>query len=184
MAEYRLDVRPILDEVGGSIHVVDTLEIEVLVVGEETFTLREPARFDVHISNAGEAFVSTGRVAAAVVATCSRCLCEFDTEITGEVEGYWPRPGHDVPEEEDVTGEVDAENRIDLWPALIAALVVEAPFAPLHDEECAGLCAGCGADLNIGPCECTRQETASDHPFAKLKGLLGEEDEGPGDGEG
>lgn len=180
MAEYRLDVRSILDEVGGSIHVVDTLDIPELVVGEETFTLREPARFDVHISNVGEAFVPTGRVKAPVTATCSRCLCEFDTEITGDVEGYWPRPGHTPPEEEDVTGELDSEMRIDLAPALIAALVIEAPFAPLHDEDCAGLCPECGADLNEGPCACTSDRASDDHPFAALKGLLNEE---KGDGE-
>lgn len=181
MAEYRLDIRPILDEVGGSLHVVDTLDLGALAVGDETFTLRKPARFDIHVSNAGEAFVSTGRITAPVTATCSRCLCEFDTEIAGDVEGYWPRPGHVVAQEDDVTGQVDAEGAIDLGPALLAALVVEAPFAPLHDEACAGLCARCGADLNVGPCECPSGEVPEDHPFAKLKGLLGEE---PGDGEG
>jgi uncharacterized protein len=49
--------------------------------------------------------------------------------------------------------------------------VLEAPFAPLHDEECAGICPECGADLNQGPCGC---ETAvrGPHPFAALEGLL------------
>lgn len=180
MAEYRLDVRSILDEIGASIHVVDTLDLGSLTVGEETFTLLEPARFDIHISNAGEAIVPTGRITAVVRATCSRCLCDFETEIQGEIEGYWPRPWHTPPEKEDVTGEVDGEGKIDLGPALVAALVVEAPFAPLHDEACAGLCATCGEDLNAGPCSCAHDEVSEDHPFAKLKELLGED---AGDGE-
>lgn len=175
MAEYRLDIRPILDEIGGSIHVVDEFDLDTLTVGEETFILTAPARVDVHISNAGEAFVSTGRVSARVRATCSRCLCEFETEIAGDVEGYWPRPGHAVPDDADVTGDVDSELRIDLAPALVAALVVEAPFAPLHDPECAGLCPECGADLNEGPCGCGQGDVSDDHPFAQLKELLADE---------
>lgn len=172
MSEYRVDVRPILDEIGGSLHIQDVLDLGELVVGDETFTLTEPARFDVNVTNAGEALIPTGRVVAPVTATCSRCLCDFQTEIVGEVEGYWPRPGQHVPEEEDVSGTVDAEGRIDLAPILIAALVVEAPFAPLHDEDCAGLCPTCGADLNQGPCACDEAHVSQDHPFAALKDLL------------
>ncbi len=188
MAEYRLDVRPILEQVGGSVHASDVFELDKLVVGDETFVLTEPARFDVFISNAGEALVSTGHISAAVRATCSRCLCDFETVINGDVEGYWLRPGDTAPEDEDVTGTVDEDSSIDLEPALMAALVVEAPFAPLHEEDCAGLCATCGADLNEGPCDCGQEGVSDEHPFAALKTLLNEDatdtaDEGRNDPE-
>lgn len=175
MAEYRLDVRPFLDDVGGGSHVADLLVFDQLVVGTETFTLREPARFDVTVSNAGDGIVAIGTVAASVTATCSRCLCEFGTEISAEVEGFWLRPGDVAPEDTDISGEVDAEGAIDLAPALIAALVVEAPFAPLHDEACAGLCTRCGADLNTEECSCV-ESVPSDHPFAALQGLLSDQE--------
>jgi hypothetical protein len=99
MSEYRLDVRPILDEVGAGVEVSDTLDLGTLVVGEESFPLREPAYFDVSVSNAGDGIVAIGSVTAPVRATCARCLCEFDHDIVGDVEGYWPRPGHEIPEE-------------------------------------------------------------------------------------
>lgn len=174
MIQYRLDVRPFLDEVGAGPHLTETVELSQLAVGDEVFEVTGPVSFDVTVSNAGEALVAYGSVTAPVKATCVRCLCAFDTEITGEVEGYWPRPGHPAPADQDVTGEVDQSGAIDLGPALTAALIVEAPFAPLHSEECAGLCARCGADLNEGPCGC---EALSDdaHPFVGLKDLLGDE---------
>lgn len=177
MAEYRLDVRPILEEIGGGVQARDTLELDTLVVGDETFTLREPIAFDVMVSNAGEGLVAIGSVTARVTATCSRCLCEFPTEIEGDVEGFWLRPGDEMPEDQDVSGAVDAEGRIDLAPALLAALVIEAPFAPLHDEECKGLCARCGADLNIEECTCAA-DVDSEHPFAALKGLFESDETG------
>lgn len=176
MVEYRLDVRPFLDDVGGGTHVTDTLEIDDFKVGEECFVVNAPIAFDVTVSNAGEALVAVGTVKAAVTATCSRCLCDFPTEIVGDVEGYWPRPGHPVPEGEDVTGEVDSAGSLDLGPALMSALVVEAPFAPLHDEDCAGLCLKCGADLNEGACGCDADIDPA-HPFAGLRSLVDTEDD-------
>jgi len=175
MPEYRLDVRPFIDDVGGGVQVDDTIQIDELVVGDERFVMRGPVSFSVSVSNAGEMLVAIGSVTAPVVANCSRCLCDFDTQIVGDVEGFWERPGQEVPEDVDLSGEVDMEGRIDLAPALIAALVVEAPFAPLHDEECAGLCATCGADLNVEECGC-QQPSEGGSPFEALKGLFVEED--------
>ena len=57
MPEYMVDVRRILEEIGGSVHAEDILDLDVLQVGEERFDLLEPARFDIYISNAGEALV-------------------------------------------------------------------------------------------------------------------------------
>lgn len=176
MAEYLLDVRPILDRIGASVHATDTFDLDVLTVGEETFVPLEPARFDVIISNAGEGLVPIGSVTAHVRAACVRCLVEFDLDISGDIEGFWLRPEDVAPEDQEITGQVDSEGRIDLAPALMATLVVEAPFAPLHDEECAGLCPSCGADLNEEPCGCA-EEPSEDHPFAKLKDLVSDKTE-------
>lgn len=181
MKPYTVDVRSILEDMGGSISVNDTLEMDALVVGEEKFELREPVSFSVTISNAGTGIVVYGTVHADVTATCSRCVCSFDDEIDGDVEGVYTRYDQE-PLGDEGTGVVDTEGRIDLSPALLAGLVIEAPFAPLHDDECAGLCAGCGIDLNTEQCECDKQPS-SDHPFAALRSLLSSEDEGEQDGD-
>lgn len=177
MFNYNVDVREIVEEIGASVYADAPLSLDVLDVGEEHFTLRQPAMVNVTISNAGEGLVAYGTVSAEVTATCSRCLCEFPTVIEGEVEGFYLRPGerahHDAEEE---VGAVDMNGMVDLGPALLAALVIEAPYAPLHDEECQGLCPTCGTDLNAGPCSCDH-EVDPDHPFAGLAGLLGGEEE-------
>ncbi len=173
MEHHYLDVRSILEIVGGYIGVTEDLELDDLTVGDVTFTMRGPAHVDLGVSNAGEGIVAHGTVVAPVVATCVRCLCDFETELSGDVDGFYLRPGDVIPEgsEDEYTGAVDDAERIDLLPALLAALVLEAPFAPLHDEECAGLCIECGADLNVEQCGCDSKPDAS-HPFAALEGLL------------
>jgi uncharacterized protein len=169
---YTVNVADILEVLGASTVVDGSFELERLQVGAEEFVLREPVRFSVTLTNTGTSVIGMGRVVAAVSATCSRCLCEFPTEIDAEVDGFYVRPGAEegVPEEQEVEY-IDGEGIIDILPSMMAALVLEAPFAPLHDEECAGLCVSCGADLNEGPCGCDA-DTEVAGPFAALKTLL------------
>lgn len=171
-ATYRVDVAPVFEVLGESFDVSDDLEIPALDVGAETFVALGPAHFDITVTNTGTAIIAMGSVSMPVSATCARCLCEFPTEITAEVDGFYVSPGHDegLPEEQEVEY-IDAENRIDILPAIVSALVLEAPFAPVHDEECAGICATCGADLNEGSCGCG-DEAGIDQPFSALGKLL------------
>jgi len=176
MDTFRVDVKSILDDLGGTIEVADTFPLDDLDVGDEHFALREPVRFDVTLTNGGTGIIAMGTVTAEVTATCARCLVEFPLTLTGDVDGYYIEPGNidNIPEEQEVE-ELDADGYIDLLPALMEALILEAPFAPLHDEDCAGICPECGADMNVAPCDCASAPDKS-NPFAALGSLL--EDEG------
>jgi DUF177 domain-containing protein len=171
---YRVDIADISENLGESIAVSDDLPLQTFVVGAETFTPTGPLHFDVTITNTGTAVIAMGTASLPVLATCVRCLVEFPTEIAAEVDGFYVRPGHEegVPEEQEIEY-IDAEDHIDILPAVMAGLVLEAPFAPLHDEACAGICPRCGADLNQGPCGCDSAEEDG-HPFEALRELIGE----------
>jgi len=92
------------------------------------------------------------------------------------VDGYYVEPGdtENIPDEQEY-GEIDAEGYVDILPAVMGALVLEAPFAPLHADDCAGICPECGTDMNTEPCDCDTMPD-KDNPFAALGGLL---DSGP-----
>ncbi len=168
-----VDVSPILEVLGESVEFSGEFELESFSVGVEVFALRGPVRYDMAITNTGTAVLAMGRAKAPVVAMCSRCLCDFPAEIAADVEGFYVLPGReaDVPEEQAVEYILQG-GTIDLGPAIMAALVLEAPFAPLHDEECAGICPTCGADLNEGPCACMEEHHAGASPFRVLSRLL------------
>lgn len=57
---------------------------------------------------------------------------------------------------------------VDLEPLIKEQLILAVPYAPLCREDCLGLCAQCGADLNQGSCGC---EKPIDPRFEALKGL-------------
>ena len=177
MHPYRVDVSSILEDLGASEYVDGAFPLDRLLVGDAEFWLLEPARFAVTLTNTGSGIVVTGAVSARATTECSRCLEPFELLITGEVEGFYVQHGleTDVPEEQEVEL-IFPDNTIDLAPALLAALTVEAPFAPVHDESCAGLCPLCGCDLNVEHCDC-HDAVPETHPFAALRDLL-EEDPG------
>ncbi|NTW27909.1 MAG: DUF177 domain-containing protein [Coriobacteriia bacterium] len=174
-----VDVSPILGDLGATVVVSGELQVDDLTVGAEEFIVRGPAKYEITVTHTGTAIVAYGGVSLPTVATCARCLCEFPLDINGEVEGFYVFPGKDsdVPEEQEVEY-INSDETVDLAPAMLAALVLDAPFAPLHAEDCAGICLECGADLNEGTCGCGRGDGAPGHPFSALRTLVDQDSAG------
>lgn len=170
MFSILVDLRPVIDDTGGCVDVESDVRFDALVVGGERFEALGPAHVSATVSNVGSGFAAMGTVTARVRASCARCLCEFETVLEGEIEGLYLSPGQEADEAE-MAEEVSQDGFIDLGSAIQAALTIAAPFVPLHDEQCAGLCPRCGADLNFEQCSCSGQVDDS-HPFAGLASLL------------
>ncbi len=102
-----------------------------------------------------EGILVSGSVEAGARLQCARCLRAFSSGLSVKVcELFADGPGR--PAEDDAyaaDGEV-----IDLEPMLRDALTLALPLRPLCREACAGLCGGCGQDLNDAPCGCAHEE--------------------------
>lgn len=167
-----VDIRDILHDLAASISAVGELDLGVLSVGDEDFELVEPATYDVLLTNAGTGVVASGTVTARVNMQCSRCLVDFESTLVGEVEGFYASSHTDeLPDDQEVYP-IKGEGHIDIGEPLLAALTIEAPFAPLHDPDCKGICPQCGTDLNITTCACVPVPAEKPGPFDKLKELL------------
>lgn len=172
---YKVDVRAIFEEFGSDIALDAEVELAQIDIGEESFMPLAPARIDAHLTQAGAGIVLSGTLAVTVQAVCSRCLREFPLDVSAELEGFYIQPGQEteLPEEQEYAFVEDG--LVDIADALMAALALELPFAPLHAEDCPGICPQCGADLTGGPCACKPDLSRS--PFSVLAELLG--DDGP-----
>ena len=62
------------------------------------------------------------------------------------------------------------EHWIDTEGPIRDETVLALPLAPVCRQDCKGICALCGADLNTSPCQ--GHEDAESSPFAVLKDLL------------
>jgi uncharacterized protein len=169
---YLFVTRGVLDALSDSCVVSDTLDLTEVRLGEDVFSPLAPATFSVTLSNTGAGIVASGTARATYRTRCVRCLCEYDSEVCADVDGFYVELGDDADLPEEQEREFIIDDRVDLEPAIVQSLVLSLPFAPLHSPDCAGLCASCGADLNDGPCACAPETGGS--PFAALKQLLGD----------
>ncbi len=110
-----------------------------------------------------------GEIEAPIHLVCNRCLTEWEEELVVEMRQLFAR---DYAEDAYLVEEqsVDLENPIRDEVSLVL------PLVSLCREDCQGLCATCGADLNTAPCQGHGGEDASPEedasPFAVLKDLL------------
>ncbi|MFP4459664.1 MAG: YceD family protein [Candidatus Zixiibacteriota bacterium] len=51
-----------------------------------------------------------------------------------------------------------AGTHLDLSPAIRQEIIMNVEDYPTCSEDCLGLCPDCGANLNIGPCECEKED--------------------------
>ena len=127
----------------------------------------------------GSSVIVTGKAHADVELRCGRCLEHLKTGIDADVNiTYLPEienkdvsEKHKLSEEELNTGHY-SDNIIDISGLMREFVSVNIPIKPLCSEECKGLCAQCGTNLNAGNCEC--KDEVIDERWSKLKNLLKE----------
>lgn len=127
------------------------LEVAGTVVGEDS-----EARADVVLCSLEGGVEVSGTVAATWEGSCRRCLVEVTGLVEADVrELYRQRRRRETTDADEETYPLDSE-MLDLRPLVRDALLLELPLAPLCRDDCAGLCADCGANLNEGTCMCGR----------------------------
>jgi uncharacterized protein len=91
---------------------------------------------------------------------CDRCCSSFSRRIQGEVKTLYTRETlkSGALDRSDIRIIPAGENELNLSADLIDALLLALPAKILCREDCAGLCPGCGADLNRTTCGCGGQE--------------------------
>ena len=121
------------------------------------------------VNHAG-ALVLNGTARSELDLVCDRCGKEFSREKVVALDMLLA----DELEQEDSEDEIFLldVNELDLDKLVTTAFVLAMDTKNLCSEDCKGLCAKCGADLNLGPCGC-RPEV--DPRLAALAQLLDKE---------
>ncbi|MCS6303322.1 MAG: DUF177 domain-containing protein [Nitrospira sp.] len=130
----------------------------------------------------------TGVVEGTAIRQCVRCLKDFADPLAFSLRVAYEREAkspnavakRDDPRKKKSAGPPEGEaeeqnddlyyftgDHLELAPMLREQLILAAPMHPLCSEECRGLCARCGKDLNEGPCRCGEEPTGS--PFQVLR---------------
>lgn len=185
MSSLAFEVPPELFAAAESSSFGGVYALPKLQAGPDTFCFIEPLRWDVTVTNTGGALLVAGTVRGTGETECARCLDKFPIDVCGDVEGYFVIGEAARPEdlEEDEFELLGDDNIIDLEPLIVAAVLVDLPLLPLCRDDCQGICADCGVNLNQEQCDCATkhaerdvQEAAAANPFAALSQLRFDEE--------
>ncbi len=122
-----------------------------------------------------------GNITGRVTLQCSRCLIEFEKDLSVDVDlTYLPieemgdEEAHELsPDESDIA--FYRNDEIDIEDVIREQLILNLPMKPLCSDDCKGLCPVCGEDLNLQNCSCNK--TSIDPRFEILKKLLSDRKE-------
>lgn len=129
-----------------------------------------PVTAELELEAAAGGVVARGRARSPAVLLCNRCLGATVRPVEAEITQLFavPRAGPAQPVGYD---SVKPDGWIDFGPLLRDEISLSVPLVSLCREECRGMCATCGADLNAGECG-GHAEKPVPSPFAELKNLL------------
>lgn len=138
----------------------------------DVFDLKAPIKYEVCITNTGDAFLISGKAKADATTACSRCLEQIDVTLDATIDAYYMIEKPENYETEVNEFEVlPPDHNIDLGELILRSMVVDAPSKPICKDDCKGLCPRCGKNLNDGPCACKDDEPDETNPFSVLKDL-------------
>ncbi|MFC1917949.1 DUF177 domain-containing protein [Chloroflexota bacterium] len=151
----QINVSQLLKDIVGA-----TREYEIKDAFTDTDGNTSPIQGKVKLTHTQRGILVKGNLQTGAVLNCSRCLCQFHAPIRIALEEEYaqlvdvtsgtplPLPG------EAGTFTIDEHHILDLTEAARQYRELAIPMKPLCDEDCAGLCPSCGANLNQGTCSC------------------------------
>jgi uncharacterized protein len=114
-----------------------------------------PIRYELTAQAVSNRLIVTGKLRARMTFRCSRCAVAFQRDVSDPAVQFV----HEL---------ADRSESVELTPDIREAILLAFPSHPVCREDCKGLCAQCGADLNQGPCGCVQPK---DRRWNALDGL-------------
>ena len=151
-----------IDEVAKElVYEESTDSLNTLLLHGQVCDFEFPAAAEVHVDyyRAGQELFFQGHIDGSVIGHCARCLEEYTFQL-GKDFFIVLVPRANMPEEVELSGdELDLSfyegDQVDLSPLVREQIILALPTRPLCRDDCKGLCASCGVNLNTQACSCT-----------------------------
>jgi len=127
---------------------------------DNPFGLAAPVNLRLKVQKDKDRYRLVGAVSTVLDLTCSRCLEPYQLPVDSRFDvRYLPHAqvagdAEREVEEDDLSDAYYRDDVIDLGQLMDEQFYLALPMKPLCREDCKGLCASCGADLNAGACQC------------------------------
>lgn len=174
----RLDLSEIVRTTG----MQQVYEINEQPYADADIEFISPIKGTITITNSGKLLLARGDFNTSIEMECARCLADVRQPVHGEIEEQYSITDVDAAGGKDVVPAIvaDEENEVPegLFDGTVMnvnvlirqAAILDAPWSVLCKDDCAGLCAVCGKNKNLGACDCAPD--GSHRPFAALPELF------------
>ena len=150
------------------------IQVGTLSQGEHTYSFQAPAadiglgsefredvRVNVSLEKTSSEIALTARIQTSGAFTCDRCVAPFSLSLSPSYRMYyvWDAAGAQGLDPSEVQVVQPGLNVIDISDDVRQTILLAVPLKLLCREECRGLCAGCGVNLNTDACRCQAAET-------------------------
>ncbi len=95
-----------------------------------------------------------GEFGGRIKTACRRCLAALEIEVSERLDVLFDPKASWADEDWSLYALDATADELDLRGSVRERFLLAVPEFPLCSEDCSGLCAHCGADLNEGPCGC------------------------------
>lgn len=135
-------------------------------------------RVELDIILSDNIYYCQGQIECDAKLDCSRCLEPYQVSINGKIDFSLQELSEKHPVDKDEVPENEilltpGTKEIDISQPIREALILEIPLKPICADSCLGLCALCGNNKNIKPCDCRDEKTES--RWDGLKNILREQ---------
>lgn len=163
MTVMRVDISNIAKINGASLEIEFFETLDNMELTDKAYIFDKPVTFKGFIVNVKGTFLLKGSLKVEYRTKCYRCL----KAITGRMETpIRERFSKNLKETDDEIYPYKG-NEIDITKALTDNIILNLPMKQVCMEDCKGLCASCGIDLNKEQCGC-KEDNISPH-FEDLK---------------
>jgi uncharacterized protein len=163
----QFNVAQLLKQGGSSMrtYVIENARVPAL---EQEFNLAEPLNGKIKFIKTDKEIFVTGLLHTSLVMPCTRCLEDVQVPLEFDLEETF-NPTVDVmtglklslPDDPDPATLISDQHILDLSEVARQAIHLYEPGQVLCREDCQGLCAQCGANLNLETCDCNKEEIDS-----------------------
>jgi uncharacterized protein len=171
-------LRPLLADItADGLSLVGEVTAEELDLTEDDAVVRGPLAVSLDLTNVEGLVAVTGVLEGTIIRECVRCLKEYEDPLAFSLRAAFvpepkstPRHPKRVDPRKARAEVVEAEpeeepddqyqyqgNQLELASMLREHVILSAPMQPLCSDDCLGLCARCGKNLNEGSCQCAAE---------------------------
>jgi len=144
-----LDLREIIGVPGGKVRFDYEPDMTEAAYGS-IVSVEPPSRAAGNVTNRAGVLTFSANVDANCVCVCARCLKEFVHPVHKQVSAYLTEGG----EGENPDGYFLQGDKIDIGEIIVTEFILDTDERLLCSDDCAGICEGCGVDLNEEQCAC------------------------------